>query len=151
MSEMAQGRKTRIRLHCRMETAVTAVMAKAAMATAVTVHLQAIRLVPQLYQAQGPTDSPQETSRRRARIRGLIPDRRTPAARHREAVGAALEAPAAVPAAMEIPLMIPAIMATVPAVTETMTAEMMTTTVTMMATETAVTTSENIFSGYPDF
>ena len=151
MSEMAQGRKTRIRLHCRMETAVTAVMAKAAMATAVTVHLQAIRLVPQRYQAQGPTDSPQETSRRRVRIRGLIPDRRTPAARHREAVGAALEAPAAVPAAMEIPLMIPAIMATVPAVTETMTAEMMTTTVTMMATETAVTTSENIFSGYPDF
>ena len=147
MSEMVQGRKTRIRLHCRMETAVTAVMAKAAMATAVTVHLQAIRLVPQRYQAQVPTDSPQETSRRRARIRGLIPDRRTPAARHREAVGAALEAPAAVPAAMEIPLMIPAIMATVPAVTETMT----TTTVTMMATETAVTTSENIFSGYPDF
>ena len=43
----------RIRLHCRMETAVTAVMAKAAMATAVTVHLQAIRLVPQRYQAQG--------------------------------------------------------------------------------------------------
>ena len=108
-----------MRLHCRMETAVTAVMEKEAKATAGTVHVQAIRLVLQQY--------------------------------HREAVGAALEAPAAVPAAMEIPLMIPAIMATVPAVTETMTAEMMTTTMTMMATETAVTTSENIFSGYPDF